>query len=305
MAPAASIITVGLNPAIDRVMEVPDFRLGGHQLGRVVRRTGAGKSVNVSRVLAAVGTPSIATGFLGADSRAEFDAVLQPPLMRNQFFILPGRTRENITLVDPLARQETHIRDVGLKVDARGLKRLTSKLELMVAPGGIVVFSGSLPPGMSAEDFGRLIDTCRAAGARVAVDTSGDALAALADRALWLVKPNAAELSQLLARPLPDIARRVAAAKELTARIELVLLTAGAEGAYLFSSRGAWHARAPLQPRRVLYSSSWRTTPRPGRTRMRRPRNACAAPACRSSLWSTRVGSSNGKRSGCLPFPTR
>ncbi len=248
---AGSIITVGLNPAIDRVMEVPRLRLGAHQVGRVVRRAAAGKSVNVSRVLAALEVPSIVTGFIGSQTRSEFDALFQDPRMRNELFALDGRTRENITLVDPAARQETHIRDRGLAVDARSLQRLAAKLRLMARPGGIVVFSGSLPPGAGGEDLADLIHTCRQSGARVAVDTSGEALAAAVARGLWLIKPNAAELAELVRRELPDLPARLAAARRLLGRVELVCLTAGADGAYLFSPEGAWHARAPVDPARV------------------------------------------------------
>ena len=247
-----AIITVGLNPAIDRVIEAPNFVLGAHQRVRVLRRAPAGKSVNVARVLAALGVPNVHTGFVGADSRVEFKAVFNPSLVRDEMFAVPGRTRENITIVDPAAHQETHLRDAGLEVDRRDLARLKSKLGLMARDGQIVAFSGSLPPGVGAEAFVELIDVCRHAGARVAVDTSGEALSAAVQRKLWLVKPNAAELATLAGRELPDRDAQIAAARELTGRVELVLLTAGAEGAMLFSPRGAWRACAPIEPERVV-----------------------------------------------------
>lgn len=248
------IITVGLNPAIDRVIEVERFALGAHQTGRLVRRTGAGKSVNVARALATLGVPCVVTGFLGRENRRDFSGVLDHPLLTNAFLELPGATRENITLVDPVAGQETHIRDQGLAVDQEGLARLKDKLAELAGPDDVVVFTGSLPPGVSAADFARLLDACARLGARVAVDTSGRALRALVARELWLLKPNAAELSELFDRPLPDLEMLLSAASELARHVQIVLLSRGSEGAYLVTADRVLRGRLtiPIQRRNVV-----------------------------------------------------
>jgi len=246
--PDTSVITVCLNPTIDRVIEVDGFTIGAHQVGREILRAPGGKAINVSRVLAALGVRSVATGFLGADNRTGFDAVLDDPLVADEFFALPGRTRENVTITDRRTRQETHIRDVGLAVDPRSLDRLMRKLSLMSRPGNVVVFSGSLPPGIDAEDFDRMVTGCIEAGAHVAVDTSGPALRTMAGKSLWLVKPNAPELAELAGRELADLDEQLATARALTADVRHVLLTRGGEGAYLLTGALAVHARADVDP---------------------------------------------------------
>lgn len=251
MPPTPAIITVSLNPAIDRTLEVENFTLGAHQVGREIRRTPGGKAVNVSRVLAALGVGSIATGFLGEDNRSGFEALFHKTLVNDQFFTLPGRTRENVTIADQASHQETHIRDIGLEIPRRHLDRLDKKLKLLARTDSIVIFSGSLPPGIDAEDVRQLVDDCIQAGARVAVDTSGPALQAMAGLGLWLVKPNAAELAELLARPLQDAVEQVQAARDLAARVAVVLLTRGAEGAYLVTAELALHAKVHVPPDRV------------------------------------------------------
>ena len=245
------IITVGLNPAIDRVIEVGDLTLGAHQEGREAFRMPAGKALNVSRVLANLGVRSVATGFLGEENRKPFEDLCRDLAITADFFHLPGRTRENVTLVDLRTRQETHIRDVGLKVDAPHLARLTKKLSMMSRPEHIVIFSGSLPPGISPQDFAGLVDVCAAGGARVAVDTTGEALAAMAGKRLWLLKPNAAELSHLAGRELKTLRQQLQAAKQLNDHVEVILFTCGAEGAYLLTRGLALHGRAPLAPQRA------------------------------------------------------
>jgi 1-phosphofructokinase len=238
-----AVITVTLNAAVDRVIEVDGLTLGAHQAGREVSRTAGGKGVNVSRTLAALGVPSIATGFLGRDNRADFRAFLADPLTTDEFVVLPGRTRENVTLADSRTARETHVRDAGLAVDDAALAALTRKLSRLCAPGRTAVFSGSLPPGLGPVQFVALLDVCEAAGARVAADTSGPALRPLARKRLWLIKPNVAELAELAGRDLPALDDQADAARDLLGRIDMVLLSRGAEGAALFAADLAVVAR--------------------------------------------------------------
>ena len=245
---SASIITVSLNPTIDRVIEVDDFTVGAHQVGREILRTPGGKAVNVSRVLARLGVRSIATGFLGADNRNYFDSFLQCAQVADEFFVLPGRTRENVTVVDRRSNQETHIRDIGLEVDARNLARLKKKLQLMSRADSIVIFSGSLPPGVGPGDLLEMVQMCIASGARVVVDTSGEALLAVAGQRLWLVKPNSLELSTLTAEKFHTPEAEIAAARKLAGRVETVLFTRGDQGSYLFAEGLALHGHVPVEP---------------------------------------------------------
>jgi len=246
-----AIITVSLNPAIDRVMGVENFTLGAHQTGREVSRIPAGKAVNVSRVLAALNVRSIATGFLGQENRASFDSLFSNGLVSDEFFLLPGRTRENVTITDRETGQETHIRDAGLKVERRYLDRLAKKLSLLSRPLCVVIFSGSLPPGAGPEDLVRLVDVCTAAGARVAVDTSGEAIRAMVGKQLWLVKPNATELEHLVGRKLGDLRQQLLAGRELASHVRVVLLTRGGEGACLLTPDLALHGRVSIGPERL------------------------------------------------------
>jgi len=251
MSVTPAIITVSLNPAIDRTIEVDNFTIGAHQVGRELRRTPGGKGVNVSRILAALDVPSIATGFLGSENRAAFEPMLENPLVLDEFFSLPGRTRENVTITDRQTCRETHIRDVGLAVPGPYYDRLAKKLQLVTRPDSIAIFSGSVPPGITGEDFADLVGTCVVAGARVAVDTSGPALAAVAEMPLWLIKPNATELSELVGKSLRTRPQQIRAAKRLTETIQTVVLTRGDQGAYLFTSDLALHARVPIAPDRI------------------------------------------------------
>jgi 1-phosphofructokinase family hexose kinase len=247
MREKARIVTVTFNPAIDRVIVVEHLTIGEAQVGQTVLRVPGGKGVNVSHALAAMNVPSTATGFLGADNRVDFLPLLSNPMIGDQFISMPGRTRENITLADPNG-VDTHIRDRGLAVDAKALQQMRDLLCELATREGIIVFSGSIPPGMTGEDLAGLVDVCNAAGARVVVDTSGAALESIRDKKLWILAPNEKELAQFAGRDLPTRKEQLAATRSLLKRIEIVLLTCGGDGAYLVTKHLTCHARVRIDP---------------------------------------------------------
>jgi len=244
-------ITVSLNPAVDRVIEVDELLPGEHVVGRELRRTPGGKGVNVSRVLAATGSASAATGFLGEENRAIFDPLFAAGVIRDEFIRLPGRTRENVTIAERGRPRETHIRDAGLAVEPEQVDQLRRKLVGLISPGAIVVFGGSMPPGIDADGFVRLVNACRGAGARVAVDTSGEPLRAACGRGCWLVKPNTLELSQIARRELTSEADELAAARRLARDVEIVLHSRGRDGADLFGCETALRAAVTVKPQQL------------------------------------------------------
>ena len=248
-----SIVTVGLNPAIDRIIEVPNFEVGGHQRGKQLSRYPAGKALNVGRALAVLDRPSIVTGFVGEEDAWEFERfIADMPHRRvtSQLLHVAERTRENITVVDPETHVETHIRDAGFTVNDRDIDRVTSKLGLLARPGTLMAFCGSLPPGLAPATFGRLVRACLDVGAAVAVDTSGDALAAVKGLPLWLIKPNADELGALVGREPAGEAENAEAAAEVARTVSMVLVSLGESGARLVTEdqRLAAEVDPPIEP---------------------------------------------------------
>ena len=248
-----TIVAVALNPALDRILQVPNLEIGSHLRGKLVSIQPAGKAVNVARLLGALSTPCILTGFVGEADRDRFKRSFDETPVRVEMFEGRGITRENITLVDPERGVETHVRDVGFPVAPEDLERLRKKLAILAGKGSYVLFAGSLPPGMTADDFAVLLEACAEKGAYVAVDSSGPGLEALRGaRNLWLVKPNRQELAEIAGREAVEEADIRATAESLRKRIEQVIVTLGPDGAYLFCREGAWRAKPHIDPAAVV-----------------------------------------------------
>lgn len=236
------IVVVTLNPTFDLILEAENFQVGRHQRVKVVDYLPAGKGLNVSRTLSTLSISSIITGFIGQENSTEFRQALDDDKIVGQLFTVPGRTRQNITIIDPVNSSDTHIRLPGPEVSREDLTKLGKKLSLLAEKGGLVVFAGSLPPGAEAEDLARLVRICRDAGAMVAVDTSGEPLKAATAQRLWLIKPNRAEFAELSGQADQTLEEMVTSAGRLTDRVENVLLSLGKEGALLVNRSTALRA---------------------------------------------------------------
>jgi len=244
------IITVTLSPAVDKLLLVKDFRVGVHARAEVRSFLPAGKGVNVARGVARMGGRAAAGGFIGRHAEQMFVESLAVEGVTSRFCVVAGQTRTNTTILDRGGRTTTHLREPGFEVDADDVDRMAALLgewlsEVTGSPR--VAFAGGLPPGMSPDQFSSLLRGCAAAGALVTVDTNGPALRAAVDSgAVDAVKPNLSEVAECLGRSVGRD-EAVEAAGGLLDRVRTVLLTMGAEGAYVVTAGGALGRRCPLR----------------------------------------------------------
>ena len=241
------IVTVTCNPAYDNTLEVPGFAAGQTVRARTIRRQPAGKGVNVARCLATLGLSATATGFLGRAELGAYARSFEGSDVAVDFVTVDGATRRNITILDSQNDTHTHIREEGFAVSEDDLAELQRKLQELLKEGDLVIFAGSLPPGMEPRHLARLVELANAAGCYVAVDTSGPALTAAVDVGCSIAKPNLEELEQLAGESIQGEDAIMRAARRLASRIRILLVTLGDDGAWCFTSTGAWRARLAVE----------------------------------------------------------
>lgn len=255
----ARVITVTPNPAVDWVFEAPYFAVGKHIGARRVAHHPAGKGINVARVLAAMGVRSIATGFIGRGELRMFEEHIERHCRGRvtcQLLVVRAKTRDNITIVDPVDETETHIRDQGFMVQPTDAARLESKVSLLARPGVMMAFCGSLPPGLAPMALRRMVSRSREAGAQVILDTSGEALKAVQSERAWMLKINARELSTIADAPTETPEQVLEAARRVSVEgggmIDYVIVTLGMEGAVLVGPGIALQGRVMVHPGRIV-----------------------------------------------------
>ncbi len=226
-------VCVTPNAAVDRILHLSQPR-APHGLNRVARaiESAGGKGMNVARVLRALGADVSVAGFLAGLNAARFEALLERDGLDGPFVRVTGETRECQIVVDGHG-QPMEINDPGPLAEASDWERLAAGL-----PEGRLVISGSLPPGLSPEEFGRFLTVvAERRGEKPVVDTSGPFLVAAVAAGVALVKPNEHEIGLLS----PGTADPIAAAHEAYARTGVpVLLTLGAAGAAYVGAEGAF-----------------------------------------------------------------
>jgi len=257
------IVTLTPNPSIDRTYALDELRRGEVHRSSSDWIEAGGKGINVVRVLAANGVPArpvLPVGGPTGDSVVklladEGIAVAAVPIMRD--------LRCNITLTQPDG-QVTKVNAIGpvladAEIDALVERSATVVEEAHRAhraragePSAWFVSCGSLTPGAPEDLFSRVIARIRsgpAAEVRVAVDTSGPALAATLAARPDVIKPNLSELEELCARPLPTLGDVAEAAHDLaTSTVGTVLVSLGEVGALAVTADVTLHAWSPAVP---------------------------------------------------------
>lgn len=239
------IVTLTLNPSVDRTVEVESLVRGEVMRAIGVRVDPGGKGINVSRALAAHGLATRAVVTLGGAEGEHLMALLRTSGLDIVAVPIRGAIRSNITVVEPDGTT-TKLNEPGAMLRDDELVSVFAAVRAAIASADWLVASGSLPPGAPSDVYAALIRELSGSGTRVAVDTSGPALEAVLRARPALVKPNRDELAEVTGRPVVTVADAVAAAervRELGA--DAVLASLGSDGAVLVDSDGALHGRTP------------------------------------------------------------
>lgn len=256
MDDAMQVITLTPNPAIDHTVTLDRLDPGAVHRARAEQFEAGGKGIGVAAVLAALDVRVAAGGWLGVENPQRFERSFAQAGIIDAMWRVPGRTRTNIKLADLEHGETTDINLPGIVFDpvllAGAEIGLLQQLVPLVGPGTWVTLAGSLPPGVTPADMARVASTLRHHGARLMVDTGGTALRTLLDAlqpAPDFIKPNRAELEELVGRPLPTVAAVADAAAQLQQDgIALVVVSLGGEGAVVASGGARWHAATPRVP---------------------------------------------------------
>lgn len=251
------IVTVTMNPAIDRTASIEALHPHAlNRLGRVEQDVG-GKGINVSKMLAALGRQSIACGFAaGQAGRMVVDTLRAWPGGRitPAFVSLSGETRTNLKLVEPDGSL-TELNESGPAATPEQLETLTRKLLDHAGPGTLFVLAGSIGPGVPQDIYRTLTARLRAAGSRVLADADGPLFARAVEACPDVVKPNAYELCQYFGvETTEDPDALIPMGLTLTGRgVGLVCISMGGKGACFVSGQHAWYAPAlPVTPRSTV-----------------------------------------------------
>ncbi|AXQ93618.1 1-phosphofructokinase family hexose kinase [Cereibacter azotoformans] len=242
------ILTLTLNPAIDLAADVPQVLPGIKLRCTEPRVDPGGGGLNVSRAIRILGGQSTAFVALGGNVGGRLAALIAAAGIEIVAFAGPGETRESLTVTETGTGQQFRFMLPGARWSPARVEAALARIDRAVPKGGMVVLSGSLPPGVPA-DFPALVSNLLGQRARLLVDTSGAPLAHLAAGGvpdLDILRMDDGEAASLAGRPLDSVAETADFASALVARgvAGCVIIARGADGSVLADARGRWHSRS-------------------------------------------------------------
>ena len=243
---ANMIVTVTLNPAIDKSLTVPRFEVGKTNRGEVTGTDASGKGINVAMAMKQFGAAVCALGFVAGRYGKFILEALAANGIPADFCNVPGETRVNLKIHDPVRGTETELNEPGFQVFPENLQAMKEKIKAYAPRCEVMIFSGSLPPGAPPETFFELITLASALGPKCMLDTAGPALRYGLKAKPFLLKPNRVEVEELLQvrlktrHELGEAARRF-----LEMGAEEAVISMGAEGAVAATKQDLLWARPP------------------------------------------------------------
>ncbi|MBF0336657.1 MAG: 1-phosphofructokinase family hexose kinase [Nitrospirae bacterium] len=253
------IITVTLNPSIDRTLRVDDFRVSGVNRGEALMVCPGGKGINVSRAVVRMGAEGIALGFVGGRTGGMIVEMLRQEGIDFRYVEVEQESRNCYGILDVLNDEtknagETILNELGPVVSTGEVNRFKALYAETVTAGAIVVLSGSMARGIDDCLYAELISIAHQRQAKVILDTSGSALARGIEAAPDFLKINAAELHGLTGRVDGTLEETISDVEcLLNLGISTVVITRGRDDALAFTSGTAWR----ITPPQVATVNSW------------------------------------------------
>lgn len=239
------ILTVTLNPCIDKSSRVEKFKPESKLRCTEVHNEPGGGGINVSKALKKLEASSVALFPSGGHNGNMLCSLLKEEGIVFHAVDTQVETRENWVMLETSTNQQYRFTFPGRAVMEDTVKTLVNQIRAFTP--SYVVASGSLPPGLPDYFYGLIVKNAAAVGAKCIVDTSGPALQALKGKHAFLIKPNIGELCKMLNIDWLDKEEVPNAAQQAIADgfAEIIVVSMGPDGAWLVSSTERHFVAAP------------------------------------------------------------
>lgn len=241
------IITLTLNPAIDKTLTLDSFNPA--QMNRAVSGTQdpGGKGINVSKVIKALQGESVAMGIIGGSAGDFIETDLVKKGIRTDFIKVDDPTRTNLKIFCKDNQETIEVNEAGPIISTETLEELRDKMLGQIVEGTICVVSGSVPGGVAKTFYQELITAIKNKGAIVIFDADGElfknGILARPD----FIKPNRKELEAYFGKTIETMDDLKACGQYfIDLGIKNVIFSLGSEGAFFMNEEGAFRAK-PLK----------------------------------------------------------
>ena len=245
-----TIATLTMNPAIDKSSTIN--RVASERKLRCtppVYEPGGG-GINVSRVIRRLGGTSHAICAAGGPTGKLLDIMLRQECLDFHMIPTEGIIRENLIVYEEATGLQFRFGMPGPILSEEEVERCLHELTAIEPRPDYIIASGSLPRGVPADFYARVAAIAKDLGSRIIVDTSKEPLRLAVQEGVYLVKPNLAEIEDVVGHKVTDESEIEKRAKELIAqgKVEVYVASLGAGGALMVSGQGIERIPSPTVP---------------------------------------------------------
>jgi 6-phosphofructokinase 2 len=244
------IITVTLNPAIDKSSSVDHVVAERKLYCKPPRFEPGGGGVNVSRAVRILGGKSLLLYPSGGLTGERLQDLLKEEGLDHRPFPVDGMIRESLVILEESTGRQYRFGMPGPKLRKKEWAQFLQELSVMEPPPDYVVASGSLPPGVPPDFYARVARIGKEKGTKTIVDVSGKALKEAIEEGVYLIKPNVREFRELVGKDIKEESQIKAEAQKMvkSGRCEVLVISLGAAGALAVSEDFAEHVLPPTVP---------------------------------------------------------
>lgn len=237
--------TITLNPALDRTVFLSELNTGALNRTKSAVMAAGGKGINVSRMLNSLGAKSSAFALFGGENGRILRSLCEKDGIDCAFTECECETRMCIKIIEDSSRC-TEINERGGPIKPSEWDSFFAAVENSANAGDMWIIAGSFPPGVDNGVYNVLTSMLKSRGCSVALDCDGEALKNGLGAKPMLIKPNMAELSNLVGYTVDTVEKAVGAAK--CAYVENgvdILCTMSELGALYVGQKGTYLVDAP------------------------------------------------------------
>ncbi len=244
------IVTLTLNPALDKSTNVDRFIPEQKLRCAPLQIDAGGGGINVSKGIHKLGGQSTAVFPSGGTNGRMLTDLLTATGLSYAAVPVAGETRENISVTENQSNLQYRFTLPGAALsaaDAAACLKAVADLQ-----PGLLVVSGSLPPGLPDEYLAEVAAFAKKIGTKLILDSSGKPLQAAANEGVYLLKPNLSELSAMVGVEHLEMNQVDDAALQIIheGKCEVVVVSLGPQGALLVNRDGFEHIAAPMVQKR-------------------------------------------------------
>ncbi len=240
------ILTVTMNPSIDKIYFVNDFRLGEvHRPTDMIASPG-GKGLNVARVAKLMGEVVGATGPLGGGNGDFIQKGVVDLGIKSLFCPIAGESRICVNVSDVVNQHSTEVLEAGPVISEEEAAVQLKLFTDLMNDTDVVTMSGSMAKGLPTDYYGQLIQAAKDKGVRTLLDSSGEAFVAGVKAKPYAIKPNEDEIKKVYHEPVETIEDKMAAIRFFKNEgIELPIISMGKDGSLAGLSDGIYKVSIP------------------------------------------------------------